>query len=55
MVYCDIFKYHSIDVFLAFEKEKISYEVITWRPPEDQEKEFHNRLYLLVEELFNER
>ncbi|XP_038178423.1 UDP-glucuronosyltransferase 3A1-like [Arvicola amphibius] len=42
-------------LFQDFKREKISYEVITWRPPEDQEKEFHNRLYPLVEELFNER
>ncbi|XP_005356675.1 UDP-glucuronosyltransferase 3A1-like [Microtus ochrogaster] len=36
-------------------KENMSYEIITWSLPEDQEKEFDNRFSLLVEELFIDR
>ncbi|CAO2592375.1 UDP-glucuronosyltransferase 3A2 [Lemmus lemmus] len=36
-------------------KENMSYEIITWCLPEDQEKEFDNRFSLLVEELFINR
>ncbi|XP_075832016.1 UDP-glucuronosyltransferase 3A1-like [Microtus pennsylvanicus] len=36
-------------------KENMSYEIITWSLPEDQEKEFDNRFSLLTEELFIDR
>nr|XP_048285893.1 UDP-glucuronosyltransferase 3A1-like [Myodes glareolus] len=38
-----------------FKKEKISYQVLNWHLPENQEKEFHNRLDLLSEELVHPR
>ena len=50
-----MFKYYSIGVFLDLKKENMSYEIITWNLPEDQEKEFDNRFSLLVEELFINR
>ncbi|CAO2592376.1 UDP-glucuronosyltransferase 3A1 [Lemmus lemmus] len=38
-----------------FKKEEISYEVITWHLPEDQQVEFDNRFSLLQEEFFIDR
>lgn len=49
------FKFYSIGVFLDFKKEKISYQVLNWHLPENQEKEFRNRLNLLSEELVRQR
>jgi hypothetical protein len=51
VVYCDKFKFYSVGLFLDFRKEKPSYQVINWRPPEDQEKKFADLRHRLTEEI----
>lgn len=49
------FKFYPIGVFLEFQKEEISDQVISLDLPEDQQEEFRNKLNLLLEELVCQR
>ena len=49
------FKFYPIGVFLEFQEEEISYQVLNLDLPQGQQKEIRNKLNLLLEELVRQR
>ncbi|XP_057646028.1 UDP-glucuronosyltransferase 3A1-like [Chionomys nivalis] len=47
--------FNKIMYIPEFQEEEISYQVIDWHLPEDQQEEFHNKLNLFLEELVRQR